>query len=369
MTYGRSRLLLGIGGVGTWVVLASVALATGLPERMVQLTQGRLGADTLALIVLAIVVVLIQAPFDLFGGYILPRRHGRSSERFAGYARRWLRGIAAYQTTVLLIGLLVLLASRGGGVPGMVLGGIATSVLLLVVRTPFASLIGGMQRPEPDEALGYDAMVMASPDIGFTGGVEGVLRARRQIIPRKWAESLSTEMLSLSIRRRREAVASGLWLRGRIASVAFIWAGLVIAGSQIHGLVGTSGGVLQFAAVLTLWSFFGLLVLPTVSRRASMVIDKRLADQGVETIDLSKLASTLDSMQDDEPSRPKWIERIFHPIPNVTARTRESTSLRFAAWDVARTSAYLGVCGLSPLGRAVHCNSGRPSLWVYLPLD
>ncbi len=369
MTYGRSRLLLGISGVGTWVVLAAVALATGLPDWLTRLTRGAVGADAIALVALAFMVILVQAPFDLFGGYLLPRRHGRSSDRFAGYALHWLRGVAAYQLMYLLIGLLLLIASRGLDAPGMVLVGIAATVFLLAGRTSLACLISGMQRPESDAALGDEAAVVASSDVGFTGGIEGFLRARRQIVPRRWVESLSPEMLLVAVRRRREAVVSGLWLRGRIASLAFTWIGLAIAGSQVHGLVGTSGGVLKFAAVFTLWSFLGLLVLPTLSRRGSMLIDTRLADQGVGMSELSELAAGLDSMQDDEPTRPKWVERVFHPIPNVTTRCGEPSSLRFAAWDVARTSAYLGMCGLSPLGRAVHCNSGRPSLWIYLPLD
>ncbi|MEM1423248.1 MAG: hypothetical protein AAGH64_04520, partial [Planctomycetota bacterium] len=68
--------------------------------------------------------------------------------------------------------------------------------------------------------------------------------------------------------------------------------------------------------------------------------------------------------------RSGWIETIFHPIPNVTSRSDDAPSRPpLAAWDIARTSAFLGLAGLSPLGRAVHCNSGRPALWAYLPLD
>ena len=149
----------------------------------------------------------------------------------------------------------------------------------------------------------------------------------------------------------------------------FIVLGFGVAGSQVGGLAGTAGGVLAFGAVFTLWSFVGLLVLPTLSRRASMAVDRRLVEEGVDPADLAALAGALDAMQDDEPSRAKWIEGIFHPIPNVTSRGADGASARLAAWDVTRTSAYLGIAGLSPLGRAVHCNSGRPSLWVYLPLD
>ncbi len=369
MTYGRSRLLLGISGVGTWVVLAAVTLGLGLPEWVAGATRADLGAEFVAILAASLMVLAIQAPFDLLGGYLLPRRHGRSSERFAAYTRRWLRGVAAYHLMYLGMGLLLLFASRGFGMPGMVLVGVAATFVLLGARTPLACFVGGMRRPVPVETLGDDVVVMSSSDVGFTGGIEGVAGARRQIVPRRWLETLSPEVLSLAVRRRREAVTSGLWLRGRVASLAFTWVGLAVAGSQVDSLIGNSGGVVKFAAVFTLWSFLGLLLLPTVSRRASLTIDRRLADQGVGMGKMSELAAALDSMQDDEPSRPRWIERIFHPIPNVAARRGKPTSLRFAAWDAARTSAFLGLCGLSPLGRAVHCNSGRPPLWMYLPSD
>lgn len=237
------------------------------------------------------------------------------------------------------------------------------------MRTRLAALAGDLRSVGSDGAAGDDAAVIASSDIGFTGGIEGVLRAQRQIVPRRWIDALSPELLSLAVRRRREAAASGLWLRGRVVSLAFIWIGLAIAGSQVGDLSGTSGGVLTFAAVFTLWSFIGLLFLPTLSRRASVAVDQRLVRAGVDPAELSALAAALDAMQDDEPSRPEWIERVFHPIPNVTSRHHEQTPSRLGGWDAARTSAFLGMSGLSPLGRAVHCNSGRPSLWVYLPLD
>jgi hypothetical protein len=360
---------LGISGVGTWVILAVIVMLAGVPEWLTGLTTGGLVADAFAVMGLVFIVVLIQVPFDLFGGHILPRKHGRTTEHFAGFARRWIRGAAAYHAMYAVVGLCLLPASRVAGAPGMVLVGIGSSIVLLMVRTPIACLVGGMRPAQSGPASGSDAAVVSSQDVGFTGGVEGVFRAGRQVVPQRWFESLSPEMLSLALRRRREAVASGFWLRGRITSLAFTWLGLVIAGSQVGGLVGTAGGVVVFAAVFTLWSFVGLLVLPTLSRHASMMIDERLIAHGTDLADLTALAGALDSMQDDEPSRPKWVERIFHPIPNVTSRSGERTLFRFAAWDVARTSVYLGISGLSPLGRAVHCNSGRPSLWIYLPVN
>lgn len=68
--------------------------------------------------------------------------------------------------------------------------------------------------------------------------------------------------------------------------------------------------------------------------------------------------------------RPSLIEAIFHPIPSVENRLNgPRTRGRIGFWDLARTSIFISLAGLGLLGRAVHCNCGRPSLWVFLPTD
>jgi hypothetical protein len=80
-------------------------------------------------------------------------------------------------------------------------------------------------------------------------------------------------------------------------------------------------------------------------------------------------ASSLDTHQDDEPERPALVEAIFHPIPSVRNREAAAACPAPGAWDVARTAVYLGLSGGGLLGRAVHCNCGRPALWAFLPVE
>ncbi len=369
ITYGRARLLLGITGVGVWVVVASLVLVGGLPAQLLEATGSSVLANVLALCGLILGMVLIQSPLDLLGGFVLPRRHGRSSEQFGRFALRWLRGVLGYAFTAFAVGMALLIASRYAGSVGMVLAGASMSLMLLAARGLLARVIGGLSFRETSGELPRDVRVVASTDPGFTGGMCGVFHAREYWLPAAWIDGLAAEELQLALRRRREAVTSGLWLRGRMSALAFVWMGLVAASTQVGELAGTTGGVVVFASVFTLWSFVGLLVLPTLSRRASLAVDHRLRAEGVDSEALRALAAQLDAMQDNEPSRAAWIEAIFHPIPNVTSRQPTLRSARLAAWDVARTAAFLGLAGLSPLGRAVHCNAGRPSLWVFLPLD
>lgn len=74
-------------------------------------------------------------------------------------------------------------------------------------------------------------------------------------------------------------------------------------------------------------------------------------------------------VQDDEPERAVWIERVFHPVPSVDNRRRLTRSRSFGAWHATRMMLFLSWSCLGLLSRAVHCNAGRPELWVLLPTD
>jgi hypothetical protein len=79
MTYARSRLFLGASAVGTLSVLAALGVAFDLPGAA---PSTALGAGTeLAWLALVVAVhAALMAPFDLFGGFLLPREYGRTQE-------------------------------------------------------------------------------------------------------------------------------------------------------------------------------------------------------------------------------------------------------------------------------------------------
>ena len=66
------------------------------------------------------------------------------------------------------------------------------------------------------------------------------------------------------------------------------------------------------------------------------------------------------------------VEAIFHPIPSPARRSEEierGHNRGAGAWHAARMALYLSWACFGLLGRAVHCNCGRPELWVMLPAD
>ena len=135
------------------------------------------------------------------------------------------------------------------------------------------------------------------------------------------------------------------------------------------GEMGSLVWLIMTVAWFTLWSFIGLLLLPTISRNASQMVDRELAEHGADPMLIVASTRSQDSLQDGEPKRSPWIETIFHPIPSVEGRFKNTTSSPWAAWQMARTSLFLSWGCVGLLARAVHCNVGRPELWAMLPSD
>ena len=116
--------------------------------------------------------------------------------------------------------------------------------------------------------------------------------------------------------------------------------------------------------------FAGLLIMPTLSRRGVVAVDELCRAEGWNAQMITHNMDVLDRLQDGEPVRPSLVETIFHPVPSVHSRLEGPTAHGVIGfWDSARTSIFLSISGLGLLGRAVHCNCGRPSLWVFLPTE
>jgi hypothetical protein len=371
-TYGRARLWLGISAVGTMVTLAAGALVFDAAGALVRVIPNPVGA-------LAAFVALYAAahlPFDILGGFVLPRRHGRAHPAPVRFAAILLRGVALHATLLFACACALLIAGRVGGVALTIATGVAISLLLLAGQGVVARALAAL-RPGPlDGEAGRTPTLVHADDEGFTGSITGVLRVRRILMPARWRSALGDEGFSLALRRREIAIDSGAWLRGRIVAIAFTSIGLavsaVLAGAP---LMGEAEGVIRMALFFTLWSFLGLLTLPTVSRRAVVEIDRRLRASATDVGAIDAMVSRLDALQDGEPERPGFVEAIFHPVPSVRNRLgapegdRSRGAQSRGAWNAARTSVYLSAAGVGLLGRAVHCNCGRPALWVYLPTD
>ncbi|MEM0914881.1 MAG: hypothetical protein AAGK09_09760 [Planctomycetota bacterium] len=372
--YGRARLWVGISGVGTMVVASTLALTIGLPGAW----YGNLTIGTMlgAFFAWLVVYVLLQAPFDWLGGYILPAKFGRPVPALGMWVAGWLRGVIVQAGVLGTIAVALTLAGHFGEWPGTVVLSLGCVVVLLWGRVALAWLVGGVRvgRRRAAEGVGMLAeRVGLTEDASYTGGIVGVLRPRTSVLPAGYADALGDEGVDVVRARRAAAVRLGLWWRGRVVAVVFTVVGVALAAALVgDDRLGTAGATVELSLWFTLWSFAGLLVLPTLSRRAVDAIDRSLVAEGRDPESVDRVSRALNARQDGETHRPGLVETIFHPIPSVENRTdRGNTSGRslIAAWDAARSAVYFSAAGLGLLGRAVHCNAGKPALWVFLPTD
>ena len=348
MTYARSRLWLGITGVGVWTLVAAGGIWQGWRA---PIASGSRWGD---LVGLAMLYVLIQAPFDWLGGYYLPGKFGRVRTTFVG----WAKGVA-------MQGLCWVGASSflwwAGGAYGK--AGAAAAMMLLMLtlvlgQGVLARAVGSLQTVTRKG----DTDLVAVGDPAFVGGWVGMGPTRRLLLPATWPG----EWQAVQRVRRRGVIENGARAAGLTVAMVFNLAGLFASLAWTPGAgFSSTDGYLRLVFGFTLWSFAGLLLLPSVSRPAVFAADRFAAAQGIAW---ESTARGIDRQQDDEPARSKWVERIFHPVPSLTARLRGGGS-GFGAWQAARLALYLSWSVPGLLSRSVHCNVGRPDVWVLFPGD
>ena len=195
------------------------------------------------------------------------------------------------------------------------------------------------------------------------------------VVTSRWLESEDADAVRILVERRRLGLSSGARLQGLVSALGFNSVGVALALLIVPGAgLSSAGGLLMFSAAVTLWSFLGLLTLPTLSRRAVYVLDRQVADVVGNPTAVAHLISRLDRDQEDEQDRHRVTETIFHPVPAPAQRALALSEggrepARFIPWRVTRMSLFTSWASLSLLSRAVHCNIGRPDLWVMFPGD
>ena len=105
------------------VTLACAALLVGLPSR------GGIAGIPLILAFIGL-YALVQFPFDLLGGYVLPRRFGRAHPRLGTFFVRLLRGVLIQSTLLAAVGLALLAGAGLAGIVGVIATGVGLSMLL-----------------------------------------------------------------------------------------------------------------------------------------------------------------------------------------------------------------------------------------------
>lgn len=308
-SYARARARLGIASVSTTLFLAALALFLDLPARAFSHFSAGLMNDTLALLRMLVLCAGVSFTFDALGGLLLPRRHGRATAEPREWINLWGRATALHSLLLLGAALLVLQAGRQFGLLGAASCVAALMLVMVAIQFELAQLISGIRVTQRQLAhpLDLEIIVAQAADEDFAGGFSGLPGLERLVIPERWLARLPRDVLAVELERRRLELQDGSRTRGLALALAFNLLGFVVCallpGAGVQSVVALINTSLWF----TLWSFLGVLALPTLSRWGAHAAD-----------------------------------RLALPL----------------SW------ACLGL-----LGRALHRNCGRPDLWIMLPRD
>ena len=118
---------------------------------------------------------------------------------------------------------------------------------------------------------------------------------------------------------------------------------------------------------MTLWTFGSLLILPGLSRKAVFAADCAARDVGD---DLQDWITRFPGLVGEDGGANPLVQTIFYPVPSARERLLGLTrppATGFVPGNLARNNLYYSWAACTLLGRAVHCNVGRPALWVFPP--
>jgi hypothetical protein len=350
----RHRLWLGITNVGFWVLAACAGLGWLMICRAAAPGPWLLSA-------IGVGALAALAAFDFLGGVTLMPDPRPSAMTFL---RTWSRGFLVHTLVLAGVGFAsaISLSFTGGFAAGIV---VATTALALGRRHLLRAISGVAPTERVHE--GEKILTVATKDPAFTGGIVGLGRRARSLLPARWMDALPKPELAAESSRRRWQIANALPARTFMLILLWNLLGTFI-GTQVLQLAARPPAVALFghACWMTLWAFASLLVLPALSRKAVFAADRAAADSGH---DPRPWITRFPALVGEDGSPNAAVQTIFYPVPSAETRLRQlgQPSTGFIPGSLARSNLYYSWATFTLLGRAVHCNVGRPALWVFPP--
>ncbi len=354
MQLARRRLWLGITNVGFWVLAAGAGLCwlvicrtdTPVPGLLLGIGVGAIAA---------------QAVFDFIGGVTLMPGPRPSVMTFL---RGWSRGVLGHALVLAGVGFVSAISLRMTG--GFGTGIAFTTLALALGRRHLLRAIGGVATTDHTHD-GEKLLTVAIKDPAFTGGIVGLGRRAKSLLPASWMSNLPRAELAAESSRRHWQIANALPARAFILILLWNLLGTFI-GTQVFHLAERppASALLGHACWMTLWTFASLLVLPALSRTTVFAADLAAADSGH---DPRAWITRFPDLVGEDGSPNAAVQTIFYPVPSTELRLRQlgHASTGFIGGNLARSNLYYSWATLTLLGRTVHCNVGRPALWVFPP--
>lgn len=375
LTYARGRLLIGITCVGWIVVATCLTLISRLPSLTLSGVGTALPSTFVELFLFFGIVSFFLFPFEFAGGYLLPRAYRRVPSGMKQFLTRLGRASFLHVLLYALLGTAIIATARSVGPFVAFLLFPVFGFLQLALQGTLCSLFTPVQNRSPLSSRHDFVPVefVSDPGESFTGGIIGLPGNEKIIIPERWIASFSDQELAIMIARRRIAILSGARIKGIMVSMVWMISGIALSLLPHESSLMSASGLTTMSLWFTLWSFIGLLLLPSLSRAGVHFVDEKTTDGDANGETLQTALVKADELGDTEYERSRLVESVFHPIPSpmrrIQALSGDITSRRLPTWNVNRLTLFLSWSGLSLLSRSVHCNCGRPHLWILLPVD
>ncbi len=387
-SFARRRLLLGISGVGASVMLSAMWLLVLLSGFVyvapdwtpLGVSLGLLDAPVRATILVLCVFAghaLLMGGLEYLGGAVAVRDKPTRRAWILG----WARGVAVQAAIVAGATFAAAFGASLLGWFGLVGAVVGVGAGLLAVQGLIARAIAPLRIERADAALTELATssglradsirVVSASDEAFVGGWVGIVKPQLWI-PAVWLHESHRALLGVQLARRRAQFTSGARRRGLWRAAAWPAVGVALFAPLLPWAYTDGTLWLALPAVSTLWTFVAVLLLPSLSRPVVYSADAVAASRvGVDAV--VKAIRQLDAWQDDEPERTAGVEFIFHPVPSRNNRERalhrRTHPTMGGGHQQTRLTLFASLAAGGLLGRVVHCNIGRPSLWAVYPGD
>ena len=368
LSHARARLLVGMSAVGSIVIACLLALAAFAIMSFYSVESG-IDLPIVTIPLLYLFYLSLQGTADLCGGVIIPLVFHKRSDEAVRLASQLGLGIIRHGIlNITTLGVLVA-GSALFGRAGLLIASIVNITTLLLLQKHLFQFIGAIKL-QKDQA--NQEVISTGLDEGFTGGVVDSIGETISLLP-STATGLGYEYKTLrfNILRKLQSKVTRILLpilTNGIGSVFAIYCMRFFQSLPVRDVV-------LYSLCTTVWSFILLLVLPALNRRAVLSLDRELVSSGLKFNEFELAVSIEDSRGEDEYSRSTLVQSVFYPIPAPETRFKyilaEKGPARFwiAFHQIARRSLYTSLgCG-GFLSRSVHCNVGRPELWIISPSD
>ena len=362
--YLQGRLYLGMLTVGSWVVLATLLLVSGVLESL-GIWLAKLGLpEFAALSMMVLGFCLMQLPFDWLGGHWLPRRYGLTSHfTLPSYCMAVFKHSLIFSTSINILHV----AGQHLGLTGA----LGALLVLMMIGVQSQHLLARWLGCLKNRTLEQDdgVLIYEGTDTAFSGGISGWPGLERVILNHSWQGELKTNGMAWLKDRRRRAIRSGLRMNGLIWAIMWISSSFILAAFLAGFPTGDVTATMRMLLYGVFFHFGGLLLLPTLSRRGSLALDGIDSAPSNACSQTKEWTKAITILTDGEERRAPWIERIFHPLPSMENRMTRTENRGWAAWNATRYMLFLSTLTGGLLSRSVHCNIGRPELWIMPPVD